>query len=140
MQGMEAGLGTVRLRSVVLDCPDPTALAAFYSDLLGGSFHSGGPEWCEVFFHHTTLKLAFQRADRYVRPDWPRGVPQQLHLDLSVSNLAEASLLARSLGAIALGPLMEEPECVYMVHADPAGHPFCLCQDRPGIRARKDSR
>jgi hypothetical protein len=28
------------------------------------------------------------------------------------------------------GPV-EEPGCVFVVHADPAGHPFCLCRERP---------
>ena len=32
----EANLSSIRLRSVVLDCPDPPALATFYGELLGG--------------------------------------------------------------------------------------------------------
>jgi predicted enzyme related to lactoylglutathione lyase len=77
-----------------------------------------------------TFKLAFQRAEPYVAPQWPQGTPQQLHLDLTVSDLDAACIRAASLGAVALGDPVEEPDSVFVVHADPAGHPFCLCQDR----------
>jgi predicted enzyme related to lactoylglutathione lyase len=53
-----------------------------------------------------------------------------MHLDLTVSDLEAACRRAASLGATVLSDLVEEPGCVYVVHADPAGHPFCLCQER----------
>jgi hypothetical protein len=119
----------IRLRSVVLDCPDPLALASFYADLLDGRLEMSDPQWCEV---HTdsNVKLAFQLAKPYSPPEWPNGAPQQLHLDLTVSDLHSACLRAVSLGAVALSDPVDEPGCTYVVHADPAGHPFCLCQDR----------
>jgi hypothetical protein len=33
------------MRSVVLDCPDPRALAEFYSDVLGGQVTSVEDDW-----------------------------------------------------------------------------------------------
>jgi predicted enzyme related to lactoylglutathione lyase len=120
----------IRLRSIVLDCPDPPALATFYADLLDGRADLDDPEWCEVTVRTSTWKLAFQLATPYSPPDWPDGAPQQLHLDLTVSDLDAACIRAASLGAIALGDRVEEPGSFYVVHADPAGHPFCLCQDR----------
>jgi predicted enzyme related to lactoylglutathione lyase len=120
----------VSLRSVVIDCPDPPALASFYAQLLDGLLDTTDPQWCEVRFHHTSFKLAFQEVESYQPPDWPDSSPQQSHLDLTVSNLGAASLRAVSLGASVLSRRIEEPGCVFVVHADPAGHPFCLCEER----------
>jgi predicted enzyme related to lactoylglutathione lyase len=121
----------VHLRSVVLDCPDPPALASFYAGLLGGRADTGDPQWCEVFFDESSVKLAFQRVDRYQAPQWPDGVPQQLHLDLTVTDLEAASARAVSLGAAVLTGQVKERGGVFIVHADPAGHPFCLFVERP---------
>jgi predicted enzyme related to lactoylglutathione lyase len=121
----------VRLRSVVLDCPDPRALAAFYAGLLGARADTSDREWCEVHLEEPPVKLAFQRADPYQAPQWPDGVPQQLHLDLTVADLEAASAQAVSLGATVLTGPVEEHDGVFIVHADPACHPFCLFMERP---------
>ena len=121
----------VHLRSVIFDCPDPRALASFYAELLSSRLDTSDPEWCEVYIDEPRLKLAFQRVDPYQAPEWPRGSPQQLHLDLTVSDLQAASLRALSLGAALLTGPVEEPGGVFMVHADPARHPFCLFMERP---------
>lgn len=121
---------TVRLRSVVLDCPYPPALAVFYAGLLDGRAQTGDGDWCEVFIEDPPLKLAFQRVDRYRAPEWPAGAPQQVHLDLTVSDLAAASRRAVSLGSTVLAGPVEEEGGVFIVHADPAGHPFCLFMPR----------
>src|SRR5271157_4367693 len=120
----------ISLRAVVFDCPDPSALASFYADLLNGQLDISDPEWSEVHAGDPALKLAFQRATPYTPPEWPDGTPQQLHLDLTVSDLGAAGLRAAELGAIVLTGPVEEPGCVYVVYADPAGHPFCLCEER----------
>jgi hypothetical protein len=121
-----------RLRSVVLDCPDPPALAVFYAGLLDRRADTSNPDWCEVRLEEPALKLAFQRADPYRAPRWPDGPhPQQLHLDLTVPDLDAASRRAVSLGAAVLAGPVAEPGGVFIVHADPAGHPFCLFTERP---------
>jgi predicted enzyme related to lactoylglutathione lyase len=120
----------VRLRSVVIDCPEPAVLASFYADLLEGHADTGDPDWCEVRFDNSSFKLALQRAESYVRPVWPDGAAQQMHLDLTVSDLQADCRRAESLGATVLSDPVEESDCVYVVHADPAGHPFCLCEER----------
>ncbi len=122
----------VRIRSVVLDCPHPGALASFYAELLNGQVRGDDPLWCEVHVDGMNFKLAFQAVNAYRRPEWPDGAPQQAHLDLTVSDLEAASRHAVGIGARALSGPVEEPGCVFIVHADPAGHPFCLCMDRPG--------
>jgi predicted enzyme related to lactoylglutathione lyase len=127
---MDSSLPTVRVRSMVLDCPDPRALASFYADLLGGRPDTSNREWCEVYIDEPALKLAFQLVDPFQAPEWPTGVPQQLHLDLTVSDLEAASLRAVSLGAAVLTGPVEEQGGVFIVHADPARHPFCLFMER----------
>jgi predicted enzyme related to lactoylglutathione lyase len=120
----------IGLRSVVFDCPDPPALASFYADLIAGQVVTIDPDWCEVHFAGSPFKLAFQHVTSYVPPAWPDGVPQQLHLDLTVSDLDAACRRAASLGAVVLSDRVEEPGSFFIVFADPAGHTFCLCQDR----------
>jgi predicted enzyme related to lactoylglutathione lyase len=119
-----------RIRSVVLDCPDARALASFYAALLGGKLEDVEPGWCEVRTGASGVTLAFQQVEGYQRPEWPSGSPQQVHLDLDVDDLEAACRRAASLGAVTLSPEVEEPGCVFVVHADPAGHPFCLCEQR----------
>jgi predicted enzyme related to lactoylglutathione lyase len=123
---------TVELRSVVLDCPDPPALARFYGELLGGRVVAD-PRWSEVHVGHLPFKLAFQYVERYTAPQWPDGEPQQLHLDLTVPDLAAASTRAVELGGRVLQQPVAEEQGAYQVHADPSGHPFCFVIDRrPG--------
>jgi catechol 2,3-dioxygenase-like lactoylglutathione lyase family enzyme len=112
-----------RLHHVVLDCPDPAALARFYSALLGLPVTYSDPDWVVVAANDTTSGLAFQRAPDHVPPRWPDpDHPQQFHLDVMVDDVAAAEPEVLALGAVRLaGP----------VFADPAGHPFCLIP-RPG--------
>lgn len=117
--------------TVVLDCPDPMALAQFYAGLLGQDVSDGGDEsWQSLSGDGSGVSLAFQRATNYVAPRWPDGPPQQLHLDLTVDDLIAAHDRAVALGGTALSPSTPpEPGQTsgFRVYADPAGHPFCLC-------------
>src|ERR1700735_663171 len=121
---------SIRLRSVVFDCPEPSALASFYAHLLNGQLDISDPEWCEVHVDGLALKLAFQHATPYSPPEWPDGAPQQLHLDLTVSDLHAAGLRAVDLGAVALTNKVGALGSTFVVCADPVGPPFCLCEDR----------
>jgi catechol 2,3-dioxygenase-like lactoylglutathione lyase family enzyme len=113
-----------RLHHVVLDCRDPAALAGFYSRLLGQPVTYQSDDWVVVAANDTSSGLAFQRSPDHRAPSWPdSGVPQQLHLDIMVEDVAVAGPLVLALGASKL-----DGEDVY---ADPAGHPFCLIR-RPG--------
>ena len=70
-----------RLRSVVLDCPEPRSLADFYRGLLGGEVTFVQDDW--VVLVVDGVRLAFQRADDFAPPTWPSGErPQQFHLDV----------------------------------------------------------
>jgi predicted enzyme related to lactoylglutathione lyase len=121
---------SIQLRSVVFDCPDPERLAAFYGELLGGVVDSTDPLWCEVHFTDLPLKLAFQGVEAFVPPEWPDGQPQQVHLDLTVTDLESASARAIELGARVLAGPVEDENSFFQVHIDPSGHPFCFCVER----------
>jgi predicted enzyme related to lactoylglutathione lyase len=115
---------------VVFDCPDPVALATFYAELLGGQVvDDDDPTWTEVHVEGSSVKLAFEPVENYLRPQWPDGQPQQIHLDLTVTDLASASRQAVELGATVVGDGVVEKDCTFLVHLDPAGHPFCFLQD-----------
>jgi catechol 2,3-dioxygenase-like lactoylglutathione lyase family enzyme len=109
---------------VVLDCPDPRALAEFYSALLGLPLTHESADFVVVSADRTTSGLAFQRAPDQRPPTWPDpAVPQQVHLDVMVEDVEVATSSVLTLGA---RKLRDDG-----VFADPAGHPFCLVP-RPG--------
>jgi catechol 2,3-dioxygenase-like lactoylglutathione lyase family enzyme len=121
-----------RFDTVVLDCPDPLALAEFYAGLLGQEIADDGDDsWQSLRGDGSGVSLAFQRATGYVAPSWPDGPPQQLHLDLTVDDFVTSHHRAVELGATPLSPKSPpEPgdDNGFRVYADPAGHPFCLCR------------
>jgi len=108
-----------RLHHVILDCPDPAALAGFYSRLLGQPVTYQSADFAVVAANDQSSGLAFQLAPDHQPPTWPDpAIPQQFHLDVMVEDVAAAGPRALALGARKL-----DGENVY---ADPAGHPFCL--------------
>ena len=109
-----------RLHHLILDCPDPTACAMFYSRLLGMSITYLGEDFAVVAADDATSGIAFQLAPDNPAPTWPApGVPQQMHLDVMVDDMDAAVAAVRALGAAELSSDRH-------VFADPAGHPFCL--------------
>lgn len=117
-----------RRHHVVIDCPDPAALAAFYSEVLGLPVTYRSDDWVVIADNETTSGFAFQLAPDHQPPDWPDPRrPQQVHLDVMVDDPGLAEPLVLALGARRL----REGDHVY---ADPAGHPFCLV-NRPGWAA-----
>jgi catechol 2,3-dioxygenase-like lactoylglutathione lyase family enzyme len=114
-----------RMHHVIVDCPDPGALAEFYSELLGLPVTYRSDDFVVVGRNDTSSGLAFQLAPDHVAPTWPdAAVPQQFHLDVMVDDLDAAEPQVLALGARRL-PAGDH------VYADPAGHPFCLIR-RPG--------
>ena len=111
-----------RLSSVVLDCPDPHALASFYSQVLGLPITRVDDDWVDVGDQRTG-RLSFQLAPDHRSPRWPDpAFPQQFHLDIRVDDIEEAEPRVLALGATWLS----SAEPGFRVYADPAGHPFCL--------------
>ncbi|MET8633720.1 VOC family protein [Streptomyces sp. NPDC004074] len=125
-------LPAARMRSVVLDCPDPRALAEFYAEVLGGTVEGDG-DWVDLLVP-AGPRLSFQRAPGYKPPEWPRADAdsQQVHLDLDAGDTTEAIEAAQervlALGARPLDVNDLNGKRDFRVYADPAGHPFCLCR------------
>lgn len=123
---------------VVLDCEDVRALAEFYRELLGLEYRRGDEtpdpdeDWL-VLRNPGGVQLAFQQVPELPRSTWPAdGVPQQLHLDMTVPD--SDALIRQRDRALALGAQLlldrfdDEQEPLY-VFGDPAGHPFCIFVD-----------
>lgn len=117
-----------RLHHVVIDCPDPAALARFYSELTGLPVVYSDDEWVVIAEREKTSGIAFQKAPDHRPPAWPDPEhPQQFHLDIMVDDPAAAEPRTLALGASRLNEGADGPR----IFADPAGHPFCLI-NRPG--------
>jgi catechol 2,3-dioxygenase-like lactoylglutathione lyase family enzyme len=114
------------LRSVVIDCPDPRALAAFYGKVLGATVAHDSDDWVTLAGGPGQPRLAFQLASDLREPRWPDPErPQQFHLDVTVEQIEVAEPEVLALGATRLPGSGEN----WRVYADPAGHPFCLVWD-----------
>jgi catechol 2,3-dioxygenase-like lactoylglutathione lyase family enzyme len=108
-----------RLHHTILDCPDPLALATFYSRLLGRPITYSDDDFAVVSISDRASGLAFQRSPDQRPATWPDpAVPQQIHLDVMVEDVPGSYDAVLALGATKL-----DGDNVF---ADPAGHPFCL--------------
>jgi catechol 2,3-dioxygenase-like lactoylglutathione lyase family enzyme len=114
-----------RLQLIAFDTPDVRRDAAFYAALADlKEVGAVNEEWLTMAGASGPL-LAFQLAPDHVAPRWPdQAHPQQLHTDWVVGDLAAEVARAESLGATRLPGGGD----TFTVMADPAGHPFCLCQ------------
>jgi predicted enzyme related to lactoylglutathione lyase len=114
-------------RIVVLDAADIGAVSSFWARLLGGTVDDRDRDWHNVVVDGVWT-LGIQLAPNHTPPEWPIGTQQQLHLDLWVDDLAAAHEHALSVGARLLQPAADpSADEQFIVYADPAGHPFCLC-------------
>jgi catechol 2,3-dioxygenase-like lactoylglutathione lyase family enzyme len=131
-----------RLLHTVLDTTDARGLAEFYRQLLGLVYRPGdeppaagepdprGRDWLVLCTQEGARALAFQQVAKLPPATWPDpGVPQQLHLDLTVPTAEELdrqNARALELGArLRLDRRHSAGEPLY-AYADPAGHPFCI--------------
>jgi predicted enzyme related to lactoylglutathione lyase len=112
-----------RFPSIVIDCPDPGALAKFYGALLDWKVDSSS-DWADVRAEYGHC-ISFQQVAAYTPPEWPaQQVPQQMHFDVVVDDLDAAERAVLALGAT---KHQHQPGTSFRVFLDPAGHPFCLC-------------
>jgi catechol 2,3-dioxygenase-like lactoylglutathione lyase family enzyme len=122
-----AGIMTVmigQLDSVIIDCPDPRALAGFYCELLGMHVVDDDDGWVTIRTDSDAPSLAFQKASDLRSPSWPDPArPQQFHLDVRVDDIETAERRVITAGATRLAEGGGE---TFRVYADPVGHPFCL--------------
>ena len=114
------------ITTVNIGAPDPSALARFYSDLVGWPITVDEPGWVVIRDPGGGVGLSFQEETEYVRPLWPaRRDAQQmmLHLEVRVDDLPAAVAHAEAAGATLAD---FQPQDAVRVMLDPAGHPFCL--------------
>jgi catechol 2,3-dioxygenase-like lactoylglutathione lyase family enzyme len=109
-----------RAHHVIIDCPEPAALAAFYSELLGLPVTYESDDFVVIAADETRSGFGFQLAPDHQPPQWPDPArPQQFHIDVMVDDLTGADRQVLQLGARVLSTDQH-------IYADPAGHPFCL--------------
>src|SRR5512132_2450038 len=90
--------GIARMRTIVLDCPDPLALARFYAELLGWEVTYADDDW--VNLAGPGGKLSFQLAPGYVAPTWPGDTrPQQIQVDVTLDDDGAAEQAERARGS-----------------------------------------
>ncbi len=127
---------------VVFDTTDARALAEFYRQLLGYSYRPGdepppageddprGRDWLVLLQPGGDRDLAFQQVRELPASTWPEdGVPQQLHLDMTVPSVEELDRQHQrvlSLGGHLVYDRSHDPEEPLRVYSDLAGHPFCI--------------
>jgi hypothetical protein len=132
---------TARLSAVVLEAPEPHALAEFYAEVLETPIsrvakdEQGTVVWVDVG-EPSGVRLSVQRAPGHERPAWPDPTSSmQIHLDILVDDIEAAERRALAAGAVRLpwGSAEEEEQRLrepgegnFRVYTDPAGHPFCL--------------
>lgn len=110
--------------TVVIDCPDPAALAGFYAAMLDWKVEPQS-DWVDIRADYGQV-MSFQQVENYQAPQWPgQEHPQQMHLDVMVEDLATAGEAVLKLGAT---EAEFQPGKTFRVYLDPAGHPFCLCK------------
>ncbi|MGH8963508.1 MAG: VOC family protein [Jatrophihabitantaceae bacterium] len=118
-------MATARLPSIVIDCPDPRALATFYGAMLDWQVDVSA-DWADIRAENGQC-ISFQQVQAYTPPGWPsQQVPQQMHLDVIVDDLDIGEAAVLELGAT---KHEHQPGESFRVFLDPAGHPFCLCLD-----------
>ncbi|MDA1369025.1 VOC family protein [Glycomyces algeriensis] len=108
---------------LIMDCPNPQALSAFYREVLGMVEVQDDGDWVVIGDAPDRPGIAFQQAEVYTPSTWPDpSIPQQMHLDIRVDDFDTAEAAVLKLGARRL----EGGGETFRVYADPAGHPFCL--------------
>lgn len=130
------------VRQVVLDTTDARGLAEFYRALLGWEYRPGdeppgpgrgderGRDWLVLRDPAGVRHIAFQQVAALRETTWPDdGVPQQMHLDMTVPTRAE--LDAQHERVLGLGARLrydrsDDEEEPLRVYADPSGHLFCI--------------
>jgi predicted enzyme related to lactoylglutathione lyase len=120
----------LRLTDFIIDCPDPMALAAFYSEVTGRAVKEDSDDsWAGIRFGE--IELAFQRVEDFRPPFWPDDEhPKQYHLDFEVDDIDTEERRLVELGATPRKDFTGPEGYGWRVYTDPVGHPFCLCRNR----------
>ena len=112
-----------KLGAVSLNCPDPHALAVFYSALLEKEITFESDDFSAIQLDN--IWLTMQRVEGFKPSTWPANeIPTHVHLDFSVADLDAGQAVAVAAGATVAS---EQPDPDrWRVLIDPVRHPFCL--------------
>lgn len=121
-------MNDIRLGNIMEDCNDEQILCDFYHKLLGWERTTlfGRP----ALRSENGIVFLFIEEEGYVPPVWPEEANQQqkqLHFDFTVPDVPSAVTHAQELGAVLPADQFGGKEFVTLI--DPAGHPFCLCDE-----------
>ncbi len=125
----------IRFQVVAFDAAELAPESTFWAGVLGGTVDEDD-DWHMVLDADGVPRIGVQLAPDHEPPDWPDGSPpQQVHVDLWVTDLQVAHDEVMALGA----RLLQEADDLdavegWQVYADPAGHPFCLCWHRSAYK------
>jgi catechol 2,3-dioxygenase-like lactoylglutathione lyase family enzyme len=122
----------IRLSTININAPDPSALGAFYARLLGWEVVHDDGDWVVIGLGDDYLRISFETDVSFQPPVWPSEPgqpPIQMHLDVRVTDLDGSVAHAEECGAT-LHP--HQPQDDVRVMVDPAGHVFCLWLDESG--------
>jgi len=108
--------------SLVVDCSDPTLVAAFWQSMLGGRVVSYSELGVEA------LRAPGITFDFVTNPD-PRSVKNRWHLDLATDDAEATIAKALSVGATRASDFDESPD--FLVMKDPEGNEFCVLRHAP---------
>jgi predicted enzyme related to lactoylglutathione lyase len=118
---------------IVFDALDIDTESRFWAGIFEGSVvKDSDGKWHSVIDRNNKWVIGIQFAPNHVRPNWPNGERQQVHLDFHVCDFAAAHSRVMELGAELLQATSDlRAEQGFQVYADPAGHPFCLGWGHP---------
>jgi catechol 2,3-dioxygenase-like lactoylglutathione lyase family enzyme len=108
------------LHEIVIDCPNPEALARFWQALIGGEVEVESDEWVVLDGDDVGFYIGFQRVPE------PKSGKNRVHLDVEVDDLGTAIDDAEQLGARKIGALVVDDDGSFQVMADPGGNEFCF--------------
>ena len=110
----------------MLDAADIATESAFWAGVLGGAVDADD-NWHTIMVDGKPA-LAVQLAPDHRAPEWPDGLPQQMHWTcgspIPTTPTANCWSSVRACCRTAAGPGQPDD---FRVYADPAGHPFCIC-------------
>lgn len=113
------------LKMTTLDCAEPRALAAFWSELLGWEVAHVQDEY--AMLTGPSSALGFGQVPDYEPPAWPNEHgSKQFHFDLACEDIEAAEARCVELGGTVPD---DQPGETWRVVLDPAGHPFCLTDE-----------
>ena len=109
----------MRLGQIVVDCGDPSRLARFWAELLGGEPVNRAHGWAHVE-PPGGVRMSFQPVPER------KDVKNRLHLDFEVDDIEAAVVKAVSLGATREGVVVTDEQGSFQVMRDPEGNEFCF--------------